>query len=264
MIDHRVVTQILKQLPPSASQLRCLDIGDQWQIQIANLRPDVLLLPVSVLPEQWQVAEATIDAVIAYDMHLSQTLLAVVLRVLRTGGRFIAANPHTVFDARLGTSLTEVGFVRLLIEPLDTGTGTLLRGERLHTTQDTHVRIQQTAQADADTLTLATYRGRFVHLLVRQTPDKPIWKLTADDRIEWHALTSDSLLLAFTSLPKAVAFMQAGVMSGRVRDVNKVAKFRREIAQDWPLLLNPTLAALTLEPFEAVAMDPTLAERPDE
>ncbi|MFQ3674766.1 MAG: hypothetical protein SNJ83_14335, partial [Aggregatilineales bacterium] len=147
---------------------------------------------------------------------------------------------------------------------LDTGGGMLLRGERPHTEASTLERVQVAARADADALTLATYRGRFVHLLVRQFPNKPVWRLTAEDRIVWQATCSDGHMLAFTSLPKAVAFMQMAVLAGRLRDVNKVAKFRREVVAAWPLWLNPTLDALPPTPFTQVEIDHTLAEAPDE
>ena len=53
----------------------------------------------------------------------------------------------------------------------------------------------------------------------------------------------DPLLLAFSSLPNAVAFMQPAVIAGTIKDVNKVAKFSRATAQDWRVLINPALDA---------------------
>lgn len=264
MIESSVVAQVLKQFPPSASQLQCLDIGDQWRTLLLAARPDMVLTPVSVLPTQWDIAAASVDAVVAWDIHLSETLLHSALRVLRPGGRFIVANPFTPFDEYEGQRLTAAGWVRLLLEPLDSGRGLLLRGERPHLQPDTQARIEQTAQADADHLTLDTYRGRFVHLLVRQTPNKPVWKLTPDDVITWHTLTDQGVLLAFTSMPKAVAFMQTGVLNGRVYDVNRIARFRREVVQDWPLQLNPTFDDLSALPFGRLPINPALAEAPDE
>jgi hypothetical protein len=164
----------------------------------------------------------------------------------------------------------------------------LLRGERPHTTTDTLERIQQVARGDGDTLDFAAYKGRYVFLLVRQTPNKPAWKLQPGEAITWHAAAVESppsllsvvgtlyatsapnanavTVLAFSSLPKAVAFMQPAVMSGLIKDVNKVARFSREMAQtwSWSLLLNPTLDLLEGRRLVFISVDVDSAEAPDE
>jgi SAM-dependent methyltransferase len=257
-----ILAQVIKQLPPSASQLTAWDVGGAWAAALMAQRPDLAVQVVSVLPEHWPNAQ--VDAVLGYDLYLSDVLLRRALAALRAGGRLVIANPYQPFNPAWGERLGALGYVRLLLEPLDTGGGMLLRGERPHTEASTLERVQVAARADADALTLATYRGRFVHLLVRQFPNKPVWRLTAEDRIVWQATCSDGHMLAFTSLPKAVAFMQMAVLAGRLRDVNKVAKFRREVVAAWPLRLNPTLDALPPTPFTQVEIDHTLAEAPDE
>ena len=52
---------------------------------------------------------------------------------------------------------------------------------------------------------------------------------------------SQPALLAFSSLVKAVAFMQAAILAKWIGGVNKVGKFRGEAARTWalPFLLNP-------------------------
>ena len=94
----------------------------------------------------------------------------------------------------------------------------------------------------------ANSRGATSICSIRQTPNKPAWALKPGETVEWHALAladgGDPLLLAFSSLPNAVAFMQPAVVAGTIKDVNKVAKFSRAVAQDWRLLVNPPLEAL--------------------
>ncbi|MFN8562170.1 MAG: hypothetical protein U0703_11245 [Anaerolineae bacterium] len=85
--------------------------------------------------------------------------------------------------------------------------------------------------------------------------------------VEWRALAladdGDRLLLAFSSLPNAVAFMQPAVLDGAITGVNKVAKFSRA-AQDWRPWINPPLEALAGREIVYVPVDPALAEIPDE
>lgn len=257
-----LIAQILKQLPPSGSQVRVWDIGGVLGAALSTERPDLAVQVVSVLPDQWPTG--AVDAILGYDVLISEALLRRAWGALRAGGRLIVANPHQPFDEAYGQRLTQAGYVRLLIEPLETDSGVLLRGERPHTQASTLDRVQVAARADADELALAAYRGRFVHLLVLQSPNKPAWRLTSEDRVTWQAVSSGGRLLAFTSLPKAVAFMQGAVLADRLQGVNKVAKFRKEVAAQWPLTLNPTLAALPEEAFQWVEVDPTLAEAPDE
>jgi len=148
--------------------------------------------------------------------------------------------------------------------------GVLMRGEKPHTTDSTFARIKVAANTDDDNLTLADFDGPYVFLLVKQQPNKPVWTLDEDEQLTWDAVTvhpdREQMLVAFTSLPKAVSFMQPAVMQGFVDGVNKVGKFSRETAQTWslPVTLNPTLESLRGEDVTLVSVDPTTAEAPDE
>ena len=90
----------------------------------------------------------------------------------------------------------------------------------------------------------------FIFLLITQTPNKPAWRppvVTPEEKIEWRAATvidpatDRPAFLAFSSLVKAVAFMQSAILANWIGGVNKVGKFRAEVARAWalPLLLNP-------------------------
>jgi hypothetical protein len=75
------------------------------------------------------------------------------------------------------------------------------------------------------------------------------------------------VLLMFSSLLKAVAFMQAAILAGAIAGVNKVGKFPAEAARGWPLplTLNPTFEAVSgLAAGPALAVDPRTAITGDE
>ena len=261
---RHVVAAMVPHLPPSAAQLRLLALDDESGALLAELRPDILLL-------QSQPGQPnSVDAIAACDLPLTDDLLREALRLLRPGGRLIVVQTHGEVSARQGERLSESGFVRILVEPAVDGLSLLLRGEKAHTTADTMARIQQVAGADADSLDLTRFRGRYLHLLIQQRPNKPVWKLAADERISWRAAAIHAqpqpVLLAFSSLPKAVAFLQPAVLAGAIRDINKVGKFSRATArsQAWLLRLNPTIESLHDERLAYIEVDPALAEAPDE
>ena len=260
---------VLKQLPPSASQLRLLDVGEQLGRALAERRPDIVPVPASLVVEHWHYEPASFDAIVAYDHFPSKAFLRAALPLLREGGRLVLVLPYNKLSTAWGERLRQAGYVRLLVEHAQERQGVLIRGERAHQQADTLARVQVASQADADTLALADYRGRFVHVLVRQTPNKPAWRLAPDEVLEWHCAALDESpkrILAFTSLPKAVAFMQSAVLANVIRDVNKVAKFRKELVQEWqmPVLLNPTLAQVQAQAVLWLWLDPSQAEAPDE
>jgi hypothetical protein len=60
--------------------------------------------------------------------------------------------------------------------------------------------------------------------------------------------------------------MQPAVLAGRIRDINKVARYRREIIAGWgqPLIFNPTLDGIAGAVLELRQVDPAGAEVPDE
>jgi hypothetical protein len=72
--------------------------------------------------------------------------------------------------------------------------------------------------------------------------------------------------LAFSSLPKAISFMQPAVLNGQINDVNKVGKFTRGTAALWslPVLVNPGTAVLNGRRITLVPIDATTAESSDE
>ncbi len=256
---------MLKQLPPSDAELRLLDVGAVCGAVFAPLRPDVLALPASLRPQDWRVPAQSLDAITAYDHLPTPEFLSASLNALRDGGRLVVVLPFRAFDVAYGKTLESAGFVRILIEPALDGEGVLLRGERAHKHTNTQDRVKEALLDDAPVLTLDTYRGRFVHFLVTQTPNKPVWRITPNDRIEWHALASEGRLLAFTSLPKSVSFMQEAVLKGIIHNINKVPKYKKEVVQAWEtaVWLNPDLNALTL-PLQSHPLNPSSAEQPDE
>jgi len=110
--------------------------------------------------------------------------------------------------------------------------------------------------------------GRYIHLLVIQRPNKPAWKPGPRERIEWRVVTvlpsgaDRPAAPAFSSLVKAVKFLQAAVLAGTIKDVNKVGKFPQDAAPDFPfdLIPNPELDSLQSAPLgPLVTVDQTRA-----
>ena len=162
------------------------------------------------------------------------------------------------------------GFVRILVEPALDDLGLLIRGEKPHDSADTIERIQSVARREGDRLSLSDFNGRYIHLLIQQHPRKPIWKLDPGERIRWRAAAlrryPQPALLGFSSLPKAVGFMQPAVLAGLIKDINKVGKFSRATAESWAwdLVLNPAPDSIDKERLTYIEMDPATAEAPDE
>ncbi|MCU0498415.1 MAG: hypothetical protein MUF87_13770 [Anaerolineae bacterium] len=259
------IEAMAKHLPPSASTLRLVDLDGKAGAILHSLREDLEVIASSPhdLPAE------SVDAVIAYDHPLADDLLTGALSALRPGGRLIVVNTAGEVNERDGQTLEGAGYTRIMVEvgiECPTPLGVLMRGEKPHQTADTLARIQGVAMEDHDALTLGDYRGRYVYLLITQTPNKPVWALRPDEPIAWQAVTVDDTLLAFSSLPKAVGFMQPAVIANKIRDVNKVAKFRKEVAQAWPqrVILNPSLELLVGRKTSLIPIDPTTAEKPDE
>ena len=234
---QRFVEALAKHLPPSASRLHLLDIDGRCGDILAGRRADldIRVLPANEL-QRLCVAAAAADAVVAFDLDLNSQMLSLIAANMRPGGRFVAVLPQGEVRERWLRLLKAQGLVRILVEPALDGAGVLIRGEKPYPAPNNSERIQGVARADADHLSLDDYGGPYVHLLIRQSPNKPVWKLAAGEAIAWRALAlgddSDAVLLAFSSLPKAVGFLQPAVLSDLVKDINKVGKFARKSPPD--------------------------------
>jgi hypothetical protein len=259
---------MVKHLPPSASQLSLLDVnGKAWEI-LEKHRPDLAITVVE--GSEWRVPPQAFDAVTAFDEDLRGDLLDAALNALRPGGRLIVMATSGDPDESRVKTLEQYGYTRILVEtgaecPLPVGV--LMRGEKPHVTDDTNARVRVAADQDGDSQSLDDFNGRFVHLLIRQSPNKPAWAIRADEQVTWEAVTLDGALLAFSSLPKAVAFMQPSILAGKIGGITKVAKFSRETARAWPLpvILNPAPDMLNSgAAINTLAIDPDTAETSDE
>ncbi len=262
-----LIETLIKHLPPSASALHLLDVNGMAGDMLTQARPDVQMTTISGDVSTWHFEPLQFDAVIAVDYILNDTFLSAVLPILRYGGRLIIANSRASMQlAQYGNRLESSGYVRILVEDIPPN-GVLMRGEKAHITDDTHQRIQTVAGNEAEFIPLADYTGRFVHLLIRQTPNKPPWRLDPDELIQWDAVMINGVMIGFSSLLKAVSFMQPSVLMNKLYTVNKVAKFRRERVMSWAhrIVINP---ALTIWDDDAqlgfMPIDPYDAEAPDE
>ena len=300
------VAAVAKQLPPSGSSLRLLDVacGPGHTLRdLQKLRPDIapvgldlaegmVRLARDTYPGEWILGNAlhipaktdSFDALIIqrtyYFLPEKDAFLQEALRVLRPGGRLVMVDPVEVAGSRgvwrslkhgpraaldmlawrlgarfiggvtlegIADDLIQAGFARVLSEPAFDGYAVLSRGEK------PGIDIAETAR-EAQT-------GRFVHLLIQQQPNIPVWKLPPGQKYQWGAVMRGEQALAFSSLPKAVEFMQAAVMAGTIRDVNKVAKFRPDVVP-FDVLMNPAPGDVQRVSYSAI--DPGLAEAPDE
>ena len=270
-VQRHFVAVMAKHLPPSASTLRLLDLDGRSGGILRTWRADLDLTQVA--PADLSAAEFapdSIDAVVAYDIEVGTDLLGGLLQLLRPGGRLILLQSRGSVSESQARTLRESGYTRLLVEPALDGLGVLLRGEKPHATADTRQRVRGVAGAEGDLLDLDQYAGRYLHLLIQQLPNKPVWKLRRDEPIIWRAAAyrdgAGPAVLAFSSLPKAVGFMQSAVLADLIRDVNKVGKFSRAIARSWQwaVVLNPTLASIQGKSLTTVPIDSASAEAPDE
>ena len=271
MTAEAFVAAMAKHLPPSASSLRLLDIDGRCGQSLRQLRADLDITACRAADlTSARYAESSFDAIAALDADLSDAILATALQLLRPGGRFIAVESNATVDETRVIQLESRGYTRILVEAAHDNCGLLLRGERPHITADTQERIRGAADADADRLDLSTYRRPYLHLLIRQSPDKPVWQLSTDERVSWHALAlhqrNATVILAFSSLPKAVAFMQPIALDGAALNINKVGKFTRETAAAWdhPVRLNLTTESIRLDQVTWLPVDPATAAAPDE
>ena len=259
-----------KHLPPSSSNLRLLDIGGDTINTLQSIRLDLEIVTTEREAMSGDEQLQDFDAVVHLGEVLDSNRLAKVLDSLRPGGRLIIVNTAGNVDQKYVRDLEAVGYTRILVEPAIGSEGVLIRGEKPHTTQDTLQRIQSVASLDDNSLNLENYRGRYIYLLVRQSPNVPVWRLADNEIIRWDALAvqqgDEITLLAFSSLPKAVGFMQPAILSGLASDINKMGKFSLATAKswDWTVMLNPEIEILQTNEVTYIEVDPQTAEAPDE
>lgn len=227
-----------KHLPPSAGLPRVLALDQAAAAELAGLAQ----ISTPPVPDDWPAGP--FDAVVGSG---APEQLETLRQRLRPGGRLILA--HVAAPAALLAALTQAGLIHCLVEPH--GPVSLYRGERPPegSSLERHQKLAAASPADptssyqllvANDSSLPT---PFIFLLVSRTPNKPAWKLAPGEAVAWRAATiipaagAQPVLLAFSSLVKAVAYMQGAVMDGRLAGVNKVGKFRAETRHDWPLPL---------------------------
>ena len=270
-LRRHLIAVMAKHLPPSSARMRLLDLDGRAGPALAISRPDLDISHIRAhVIGEIDIAPSAYDAAVAFDLDLDDALLTACLTALREGGRFIAVQSRGVVSESYMRRLRDRGYVRILVEPALDELGVLIRGEKPHSTADTRARIQSVARADADSLDLNRFGGRYIHLLIQQQPNKPVWKLDEGEAISWRAAALQRdlapVLLGFSSLPKAVGFMQPAVLSGFIMGVNKVGKFSIEGAGklERKIVLNPVLETLAGETMTFVDVDSSLAEAPDE
>ena len=270
-LKHKLVEAAIRHLPPSASQLQLLDINSEASAVMGETRHDIVATAASGDSQSWEFEDARFDAVVALDYILNTPFLNKVLAVLRPGGRLIVVQSQGEIKESIGRTLEANGFTRILIESVENvSSGVLIRGERPHATDDTLQRIESVAYHDSEQLDLTNFKGRYVHLLILQTPNKPVWRMERGEPIEWQAVgladEDHPALLGFSSLPRAVRFMQSAVLNGTLTGINKVGKFSKDTASTWThtILINPAQAVLDNGQIVFIPVDPATAEAADE
>lgn len=267
-VERLLIEAMAKHLPPSGSVLRLVDVLGKAAAVLREQRSDIKVVLSPQKLTGWRIAADSVDAVAAYDCEPSPELLKSAMRVLRPGGRLIIMNSRLDPSETYVKTLETADFTRILVEvgaecPLPVGA--LMRGEKPHTEAHTVDRVKQVASSDVQQRV-----GRYLHLLIHQTPHKPTWRMSPNDEIKWEAVgvsgENEVVLLTFSSLPKAVEFMQPAVMAGHVTSVNKIAKFKWDVVKQWTFstILNPSDEIFETQPPVFVDIDPQFAEASDE
>lgn len=181
-----------------------------------------------------------VDAILA--SHWPEDLAASRDR-LRPGGRLIVLLSNVTSDLDHGerrlVELNQHGYIHCLIESLPDG-GWLCRGERPPIYSGNQRLSGLISPAD-------TGSARALVVLVKQSPNKPTWRLEPGERRVWEAArlldpsTGQPALLAFTSLVKAVAFMQPAILAGLLTGINKTGRYALDQVEAWglPVVINP-------------------------
>ena len=284
-----IVDEMIRHLPPSSHNLMLLDISsdDMFAAAVAARRKDVHIIRYGTEAQHHlhgdsnlPLASCSLDAVSALSPSIEDHTqwFKEVLRVLRPGGRFMMYINLTK-TANMAAILADNGFARVLGEVIEKGT--LIRGEKPYDADQTTVeRTAQTSQSNKNTTIVLSMgrdyeqiRARFLYILIWQLPNKPVWRMTAADVITWSTPQIETFngtqVLAFTSLPKAVAFMQRAVLADFINDINRIVKFEKTIVADWnqTILLNPDSSIMhngQRISAQGFAVDPSQAEAADE
>ncbi len=273
------VHEIARQLPPSGTNLQLLDISvvPEGRDFLAMHRPDVQIKLGDVTDLTYVANHPSYDAILAIGLALTIQQLSALHRWLRPGGRIIMFDQRFLTPTDAAHALTRVGFVRVLAERLPDGI--LYRGEYPY---DGNLSTQERVSIGAgppsitgiiSSSEIEATTGRYVLVLVRQTPNLPAWRLEPDTPVLWHlaALETEqhpTLVLAFSALPKAVAWMQHAVLNGFLPDIHKIVKFSKTTAAQWrlPLLLNPNFEQVLglAKSVQFIVVDHQTAELADE
>ncbi|MCB9435486.1 MAG: hypothetical protein H6673_00655 [Anaerolineales bacterium] len=299
-----MIRDVTKHLPPSGPQLRLLVVGmPQLGALIQQQRADVVFMPTN-LPT---TPANSVDAIIADSqaplvdclrvlraggrlMILTPTirkrlhqLWPFFLKYPRLALNMYQLQQQAITSYDMTThaqQLEQAGFTRLLAETIWDGWVLLSRGEKPYPpATSTLARVAQNRPL-SESLGIIQgqqwlgVKARYVFLLIRQTPNQPSWH-DSKDMLKWEAVgvqlaTGETVVLAFTSLPQAVGFMQAAVLAQEaIEGINKIPKFRLATAADWlfPTWVNPAFKDLHSTKTPSVMMipiDPTSAEVPDE
>ncbi len=269
------------------------------------------VLPLGARAEHLPFATNSADAAVGHNSSTFSAdspgyarILAEIQRVLRPGGRLILLDREQAQSGASGADLesaarllASAGFGRVLGERIAAGRALLSRGEKMPSEGTRLIAPENTPTVglvrteglvSIPARQLASLRSPSVFLLIRQTPNRPVWALPPGAVVRWDAaciLDKDPLesstaaagtetvpiALAFTSLPKAVAFMQPAVSTNVLICVTRIAKFSRAAAARWPfpVLLDPSFGQLsTVEHYQFpgpwLAVDPTSAVTGDE
>lgn len=261
MKDSAAVAELIaKHLPPSVDRVR--------------------ICPLDAAARDWAAALAAghfvgvVDAG-ECDATLASRLESIEPLNLRPGGRaiFLLSNePRSLVE--LAAVLRQAGFTRILTEPVLDGAFILARGEPAsHTSLDRNAEVAALGKA-VIVVPAGGQLPRYLHLLVHQEPPKRGWEQIDPASITWDAITahnrvtSQTVLIGFSSLVKAVAFMKPAVLAGAIPDINRLPRYRGETVSGWrvPILLNPTFEALKADPrftldAPALRIDPSLEDR---
>lgn len=304
------IEAMAKNLPPSGATLNLLNLGAIETLNaLRTLRPDISPISDSLDTIADESVDAIIAHGVYHLETSPAAFLQGCYRLLRPGGRLILVEPSDEYPPRaalgvvtanfltarslyqwhhvaprrfslelIAEELQANGFERILCEHVMKGWAVLARGEKPHAEETTPLdRINVVAQSSEETGllqgdNLLSVKGKYLHLLIRQVPNKPVWRIEADEVIRWYSTTvssnGETAFIAFTSLPKAVSFMQNAILQNVLSDVHKVAKFAKATlaAWDFPILINPTLEIVqhNYRIADFIEIDPATAESPDE